>query len=373
MGPLSKDSGLFCCTCRPYMKGMGGLPLINSPDWNWHMDAVMTELPQFVQIEPVGRCNLRCRMCPVQYRAPAPSYNSSALIKYDDYCRLINQFEGMTELHLQGMGEPLLHPRFFDMVRFAARRGVRVTTNTNLTALAERQAAECVNSGLHTLHVSIDAASPEPYESIRVKASLDKVLRNLERLSAAKRMFKSDLPHVSLVAVLMRLNLGELPALVRLASVVGAESLSVQNLSHDFDEPGLPERYRPMHDFIEEQKLTARDRAQVLDVFEQARSEAARLGIRLRLPSVEPRERSPDIFGVNYCDWPWRGAYVSYDGKAMPCCMVSTPDRIHFGDMSNEGVKAVWSGAAYEEFRRRLASGDPPDICRGCSVYRGTF
>jgi PAS domain S-box-containing protein len=26
-------------------------------------------------------------------------------------------------------------------------------------------------------------------------------------------------------------------------------------------------------------------------------------------------------------DWPWRGAYLSYDGQAVPCCMVSTPDR----------------------------------------------
>lgn len=25
-------------------------------------------LPQFVQIEPVGQCNLRCRMCPIQFR-----------------------------------------------------------------------------------------------------------------------------------------------------------------------------------------------------------------------------------------------------------------------------------------------------------------
>ena len=25
-------------------------------------------LPRFLQIEPVGQCNLRCRMCPIQFR-----------------------------------------------------------------------------------------------------------------------------------------------------------------------------------------------------------------------------------------------------------------------------------------------------------------
>jgi MoaA/NifB/PqqE/SkfB family radical SAM enzyme len=27
----------------------------------------------------------------------------------------------------------------------------------------------------------------------------------------------------------------------------------------------------------------------------------------------------------------------------------------------------------YAEFRRRLESDDPPEICRGCAVYNGTF
>lgn len=337
------------------------------------MDSVMTELPGFVQIEPVGRCNLRCRMCPVQFRMPGPVRSSTALIEFDVFCRLIEQFENLSELHLQGMGEPLLHPRFFDMVRFAARRGVRVTTNTNLTVLAERQAAECVTSGLHTMHVSVDAASPAVYGAIRVKARLDKVLRNIGRLLEAKKASRSVFPHLRLVAVLMRQNLGELPALVGLASDVGAECLSVQNLSHDFGESSLPEQYRPMRAFIDEQMLGTDDLQQVLDTFEQARSEAARLGIQLRLPSIEPRAHAQDVPGRSRCDWPWRGSYISYDGRAMPCCMVSTPDRINFGNMAEEGVTTVWNSNKYAQFRRGLSSGNPPEICRNCAVYSGTF
>ena len=72
-------------------------------------------------------------------------------------------------------------------------------------------------------------------------------------------------------------------------------------------------------------------------------------------------------------DWPWRGAYIAYSGEAMPCCMVATPDRVNFGSMAREGVVRIWNGDAYRHFRARLDSDQPPEVCRGCAVYHGTF
>lgn len=57
----------------------------------------------------------------------------------------------------------------------------------------------------------------------------------------------------------------------------------------------------------------------------------------------------------------------------MPCCMVSTPDRAELGDVGGEGVTAVWNGDAYRELRSRLDSESPPEVCRSCSSYSGTF
>jgi hypothetical protein len=53
--------------------------------------------------------------------------------------------------------------------------------------------------------------------------------------------------------------------------------------------------------------------------------------------------------------------------------MVATPDRASFGNMATEGVAQVWNNHAYNQFRSRLASDDPPDICKGCAVYHGHF
>jgi radical SAM protein with 4Fe4S-binding SPASM domain len=331
------------------------------------------ELPRFVQIEPVGQCNLRCRMCPIAFRPESAPGHPPAFMDMEVYRRLIDEFGEIEELQLQGLGEPMMHPRFFEMVSHAARRGIRVSTNTNMTLMTEARAAQCVASGLDTLHVSLDGADAEVYEAIRLRASFPKVLRNLRRVMAARRAAGSALPHVKLVAVVMRGNLAELPALVRLAAREGVDSLSVQHLCHDFGESSLPAQYKPMRAFIDGQTLLQEDRERIDACFSAAREEAARLGIELRLPNLKPRRHGPDVPGRKRCDWPWRGAYVSYDGRAMPCCMVATPDRISFGDMAREGVAAVWNNEGYSAFRAALSSAAPPEVCSSCAIYSGTF
>jgi len=326
-------------------------------------------LPRFVQIEPVGQCNLRCEMCAIQFRRDGPPHGPLAFLAFDDFQRLVEGFGEIDELQLQGLGEPTMHPRFFDMVRWASDRGIRVSTNSNLTLWSERRARQCVESGLATLHVSLDAATPELYERIRRGAHFSKVMRNLRRVMAARRAVDSPL-HVRVVTVLMRQNLHELPAIVRLASAEGVTDLFVQYLCHDFEERSLPDEYRPMRDFIHEQALDGVPRAMLARAFDDARAAAEADGVHLRLPPLE-RDATPPA--APRCDWPWRGAYVSYRGEAMPCCMVSTPDRINFGNMLDEGVARIWGGAAYQRFRDQLAGGEPSPICRSCSLYRGTF
>jgi radical SAM protein with 4Fe4S-binding SPASM domain len=333
----------------------------------------MTPLPAYVQIEPVGQCNLRCRMCPIQYRADGAHGQPRAYMDVDVFRKLVDQFPTMTELQLQGLGEPLLHLHFFDMVRYAADRGIRVSTNTNLTVLTEQRAEECVRSGLHTMHISLDGATPATYQAIRVCARFDRVLRNLRRQVQAKIRLESDLPHLRLVAVAMRENLEELPDLVKLAHDEGIDTVFVQHLCHDFGESSLPERYASMRSFIDNQTLLNEDPEHVERCFQKAREQAEALGVTLRLPNLKPRNYPPDMPGRKRCDWPWRGSYISYDGKAMPCCMVATPDRINFGDMAQDGVEAVWNNQGYNAFREQLDSANPPEICRSCALYSGTF
>src|SRR5262249_336709 len=147
----------------------------------------------------------------------------------------------------------------------------------------------------------------------------------------------------------------------------------VQHLCHDFGESSLPAHYAPMRDFVDAETLLTEDPGRVDRVFAEARAVAAGLGGDLRLPPTRPRTHPPPTPPPEPCNWPWTGAYVSYQGLAMLCCMVSTPDRIHLGNMAEQGAEAVWNGPLYREFREALSSDAPPEVCRSCSIYSGTF
>jgi radical SAM protein with 4Fe4S-binding SPASM domain len=319
----------------------------------------------FAQIEPVGQCNLRCRMCPIQFRQDGPPYGPLAFMAYDTFRRLIDEMPGLETLHLQGMGEPLMHPRFFDMVRYATDHNVRVSTNSNLTLLSARRARLCVESGLCELSVSLDGATADTYERIRVRSHFARVTRHLEQLVQVRRELGSELPKIRVVMVVMRENIHELTALIELVHGMGIEGLFVQHLCHDFGESSLPGQYRPMREFVEQQTLLNEDPERVERYFSKARALASALNFDLRLPRTEASRRG--------CSWPTRGPYISYDGHAMPCCMVGTPDRVNLGNVIEHGIDAVWNGEAYTSFRVALASDDPPEVCRSCAVYQGTF
>jgi radical SAM protein with 4Fe4S-binding SPASM domain len=333
----------------------------------------MPRLPTFVQIEPVGQCNLRCQMCAIQFRNDGPPHGPPAFMPLETFTRIVDEFGAIEQLHLQGLGEPMMHPRFFDMVAYAAARGIRVTTNSNLTLLNARRAERCIQSGLDCLHISIDGAQAATYERIRVRGRFERVVKNLQLLLETRARLGSRLPHLKLVVVIMRQNLHELPELVRLAAAWQMEEIWVQHLCHDFGEATLPAQYQSMRAFVDSQTLLTEDPARVEQYFGAARCAASELGIQLRLPRTQPRPHSASIPGSQRCDWPSRRAYLSYQGYAMPCCMVSTPDRINFGSVVERGVAEVWAGESYQSFRDQLNSDEPPEICRTCAVYNGTF
>jgi radical SAM protein with 4Fe4S-binding SPASM domain len=331
------------------------------------------KLPEYVQLEPVGQCNLRCQMCAVQFRQDGPPYGAPAFIEFDVFTRIVDQFSSLKHLHLQGLGEPMMHPRFFDLVAYAAQRGVRVTTNSNMTLLLNsHRAARCVECGLDCIHVSIDGATPEIYGRIRVRGRLDRVFRNLDLLVEARTKAGVRTPNMRVVTVAMRQNLHELADIVRIAHRWSIPEMFVQHLCHDFGESALPERYLPMRSFVDRQTLVGEDARRIERHFAEARSVAAELGVDLRLPPLDRPSPGPRSSGRR-CDWPWSGAYVSYDGSAMPCCMISTPDRLHFGNFKREPALAIWNSPQYARFRNQLESDEPHELCRSCSVYRGVF
>ncbi|MGK5684168.1 radical SAM/SPASM domain-containing protein [Actinoplanes sp. URMC 104] len=319
-------------------------------------------LPRHLQLEVTSACNLRCTMCLVRYRPPVNKL--AGAMRPELFHRLIADVP-VRRLTLQGLGEPLLSPYLMEMVGAAVRNDIRVGFNSNATLLSRRRADELVASGLDWLHVSLDGAGPRVYEAIREGADFRQVIANLAGLAEAKRTAGSATPWIRVVFVAMRDNVGELPALVRLLSGIGVDELRVQNLSHDFGDTAG--EYDAIRSFTLEQALwSGADRDRAGASFAEASQVARELGLNLRLPSLSDQ-------GGGNCTWPWDAAYITSAGVVQPCCMVMGDDRVALGSLTESSFPEIWYGEAYRDFRRRLDSADPPDVCRGCSLYHHTF
>ena len=92
------------------------------------------------------------------------------------------------EVFFGGFGEPLAHPRIFEMVERVKALGVpRVELITNGCLLDEQASRRLITAGLDTLWVSLDGIRPESYSDVRLGALLPHVLENLRVFRDVRR------------------------------------------------------------------------------------------------------------------------------------------------------------------------------------------
>jgi MoaA/NifB/PqqE/SkfB family radical SAM enzyme len=338
------------------------------------------ELPRFAQIEPVGKRPVSRGLSAMAILVDGRRGGPPGLLSFDGFCRLLEQLPGLAKLHLAGASEPLLHPRFFDMVRHAAALGIEVSTATRLSVLNQRRAEECVKSGLRSMHVPLDAAGTRICDFSRSGAGHERLLRHLRFLCLARREHGGAGPRISLGAVVMRGNLAGLCSLVRLAHEHGADALSVLSLADFIESNVLGAGRKRVARLVESEALRDEDLERVERHFGEALVLAGELGVGLELPEIAPRpsRSAPEGArplvqgGRGRCSWPWHGAYIGFSGEAKPCAAAADAAGAGLGNAIREGVVQVWQSDAYRAFRDQLASEEPPQICRACPVYLGT-
>jgi len=83
----------------------------------------------FLELELTGKCQLECRQC---YADSGPRGTHGAMM-YEDWCRVIREAGdyGISTVQLIG-GEPTVHPRWTELLRYALDEGLAVQLFTNL-------------------------------------------------------------------------------------------------------------------------------------------------------------------------------------------------------------------------------------------------
>ncbi len=279
--------------------------------------AVVTGGPIEITLESTAKCNLYCPMCPRHiYTFDNENMDLELYRKIVQDCRDYVEF-----IWPYGIGEPMIHPNIFEMIRITRDAGIRTGMSTNATLLDERRAEQLLDSGLDYVILAFDGASKETYEKYRTGATFEKTRENILGFLERKLARKSSM-YVVLQMVLLKENTHEIDAYRKLWSVPGVDEI----------------RFK-------------RDEIQIDGS---------------KIPNVEfhTRRRNP-------CHLLWRGPlYVRYDGLAYPCCYMY--DEPPVGDLKKQSVMEVWNSESMVALREAHIKGDISayPICQTCQAAR---
>jgi len=179
-------------------------------------------------IEVTARCNLNCAMCVRQVWRDAPGEMSWET--FQAVIEGLRAFPALRRLTFGGYGEPLLHPRFPDMLALAAELQVGMTLTTNGLLLDRAMAKRLLDAHLDMVVVSLDTVHLQAYDQARVERGVERVLDNLRALRELAKQRGRSLPQIGLEFVAMRSNLEWLSRLPEVASDLGAAFVLVSNL-----------------------------------------------------------------------------------------------------------------------------------------------
>jgi MoaA/NifB/PqqE/SkfB family radical SAM enzyme len=321
--------------------------------------------PVCLYLETTNRCNLLCTTCPRTYEELEPPADMS----WQLFCTIVDQIPTLARAVLHGVGEPMLVKNLPRMVRYLKDRGTYVLFNTNGTVLNEKNGRALIEAGLDELRVSFDAANAESYKAIRGKNYFNRILKNVRAFRDLQEREGHGKPRVSAWLTGLRETVEQLPEFVRVAAEAGVREVYLQRLV--FFEENAIGMARP------DQALYERLSQEESSLLERATEIAATLGITFSASGAasEPGmslKRGDHGSPWSLCRRPWTVMYITANGRALPCCIAPFSQRGYenytLGDATQQSLREIWQGPAYQTFRRALLSDKPPGACANCGL-----
>ena len=139
--------------------------------------------PTYVMFDMTNKCNAKCIHCP--HSVGFPGSDKPEYIDIEVYKTVIDQCRGKTIdfIRVTADGEPLLHPRIWELLAYAHEQGVGpLGLTSNGSALSEANAGRLMDSKIFMADFSLDAFSEETFELVRRGLSYARTHDNVRRL-----------------------------------------------------------------------------------------------------------------------------------------------------------------------------------------------
>ncbi len=144
--------------------------------------------PNIVALEVTNHCQMRCVHCPHGHDL----IRKKGLMDMDLFRSVIDDIDAwkreaprLPEIVLYGNGEPLLHKKLPDMVRYVKERGFNVNLSSNVQLASPEKAAALSDAGLDLIKLSFWGDDKAEYEQRAKRHDFDETIEKAKAFIAA--------------------------------------------------------------------------------------------------------------------------------------------------------------------------------------------
>jgi MoaA/NifB/PqqE/SkfB family radical SAM enzyme len=254
-----------------------------------------------------------------------------------------------TTIDFTGGGEPLLQPNLVAWVREAKAAGCETGILTNGLLLKESLARDLLDAGLDMVCVSMDGATAETYNEIRIGSNFDTVCENLRRLND---MRNGATPKTMINFVLMPMNVHQVEEMVQLAQRLGVDQINFKQCDVIRGDQG--------RGFGLFRDKASKEVDRLRKALAKTRSRAKKLNIRTTAFSFLPEE-------LPVCEQdPRDSVFIRHDGAAGPCINLAiggpttflgkdvTMPTVHYGRIPDQDLLDLFETETCRFYRDRF-------------------
>jgi short-subunit dehydrogenase/MoaA/NifB/PqqE/SkfB family radical SAM enzyme len=302
---------------------------------------------RLLQVESAIACNLRCVMCP--WREITQNSQNRGLMPQTVWDAIRPHLSQVQSIDFTGGGEPLLQPRLVEWVTDAKNAGCQTGFLSNGLLLKKDLLERILAAGLDWICISMDGATAEMYEEIRVGSNFKRVCENVANIAALRN---EKIPKTMINFVLMDMNYHQSEDIVRLAHSLGVDQVNFKQCDvirgdagkgHGLFGPGKTREIRRLQKLLDKALRLAR-----------------KLNIRTTAFAFTPEERA-------VCEQdPRNSMFIRYDGTVAPCINLAIggpttflgKDVImpsaHYGQLPQDDLLDLWDSDKCKFYRQRF-------------------
>lgn len=310
--------------------------------------------PKELELEITTRCHLRCIICENRYWEDK-SYKRDLTFKEFKY--ICDQFPDLRFINVTGEGTCFLNKDFFKILEYLKNRGVYTIFVESFDLFDEEKARRVIELGVERIEVSLDAATQETYEKIKVGAKWERTIENLRKFRALKNELKTPFPFIFVRYIVNKMNLYEMVAFLELVN--------------DLDMNLGKRKYVEFAGLLIFDEIKELDVLEIpVDIVEKVNRKAKELNINVAWSHT--KNNYPDM---KKCA-KWLQPYIMIGGDViLDCALLMANNRAYLkekrlGNVFEEDFHKIWNSEQYKKIRASVNSTGPISIqCKGCRGY----